>query len=323
MTRRNRWITAVAAVLLLSMSPMIQAQFSASQVIQKLGYPPGSRLLIIHGDDFGVSHSVDLATEEALEKGWITSASIMVPCPWFPEVAQFAREHPNMDLGLHLTLTSEWTPYRWGPVSTQLVPTLRDKDGYLPPTEDVAAAQDSPADVAVEIRAQIMKARAAGVRFTHFDSHMDTLFQTPELFRVYQQAGRDSHVPTLILRSLLPHDGNGYVIMPDRTVLSGYVEMKPGVPLNQWLAYYKKNLAALGPGLYQLTMHLGYDDGELQAITAGKTGWGAAWRGADLKVVSSPDFQQFLKKQGFVLVTWKQIAKAEGLATQSDHGGDR
>jgi predicted glycoside hydrolase/deacetylase ChbG (UPF0249 family) len=190
----------------------LNAQISASQVIQKLGYPPGSRLLLIHGDDFGVAHSVDMATEEALEKGWITSASMMVPCPWFPEAAKFAREHPELDLGLHLTLTSEWMFYRWGPVSSQPIPSLRTKDGYLPPTEDEAAAQDAPADVARELSAQIEMAREAGVKFTHFDSHMGTLFQTPQLFSLYQEAGHDNHVPTFIVTKNLRHQAKSFSI---------------------------------------------------------------------------------------------------------------
>jgi predicted glycoside hydrolase/deacetylase ChbG (UPF0249 family) len=313
----DRWLTAVAAVILLPISPItIHAQISASQVIQRLGYPPGSRLLIIHGDDFGVAHSVDRATEEALQKGWITSASIMVPCPWFPEAAQFAREHPEMDLGLHLTLTSEWIPYRWGPVSIQPAPSLWGKDGYLPPSEEEAAAQDTPADVAREIRAQIIKAQAAGVRFSHFDSHMGTLFQTPELFRLYQQAGNDNHIPTFIATKKFGQDGKGFSIMPDSVVLSGEFQMQPGVPLDQWLATYERALAALGPGLYQITVHLGYNDEELRAITSGKPDWwDAPWREADMKVVSSPDFRQFLREQGFVLVTWRQIANAEHFAS--------
>ena len=310
-------LTKIVAVILFCTLPLaMRAQISASEVIQRLGYPPNSKLLIIHGDDFGVAHSVDMATEEALEKGWITSASIMVPCPWFPEVAQFARKHPEMDLGLHLTLTSEWIPYRWDPVSTQPVPSLRDKDGYLPSSEQKAAAQDRPADVAVEIKAQIKKAQVARVNFTHFDAHMTTLFQTPELFQIYQQAGHEYHVPIFIVTKYFGQGGEGYTIMPDRIVLTQEFQMHPGIPLDHWLATYEKWLSGLRPGLYQLTVHLGYDNDELREITAGKPDWwDAAWRGADLKVVSSSEFRQFLKKQGFVLVSWKQVAKAEHPAT--------
>src|SRR5207247_1763857 len=96
---------------------------------ERLGHPRSARLLVIHADDLGMAHTVNRASFEALERGWITSASIMVPCPWFPEVARFARAHPDADLGLHLVLTSEWTTFRWGPLSpVDQVPSLLDPD---------------------------------------------------------------------------------------------------------------------------------------------------------------------------------------------------
>lgn len=313
MPNECRWLTVLAVLILPCGLPTIaQAQISANQVIQRLGYPPNSKLLILHADDLGVAHSVDKASEEALEKGWVTSASIMVPCPWFPEIAAFARAHPELDLGLHLTLTSEWIPYRWGPVSTQPVLSLRDKDGYLPPTEGQAAAQDNPADVALEIKAQITKAQKAGVKFTHFDTHMGTLFQTPQLFQVYQQAGHDYHVATFIATRNFGHAGKGFSVMPDRVVVTREFQMHPGVPLDKRLETYEQWLTGLSPGLYVVTVHLGYDNDELHAITSGKPDWwDAPWRESDVRVLSSPEFRQFLKQQGFVLVTWRQVATAE------------
>src|ERR1700687_3217665 len=95
---------------------LVLAQNVAPTAQQRLGYPASARLLVIHADDLGMNHSVNRATFEALENGWITSASILVPCPWFPEVARLAKQHPEADLGIHLALTSEWTDLRWGPV---------------------------------------------------------------------------------------------------------------------------------------------------------------------------------------------------------------
>ena len=136
-----------------------------------------------------MSHSVNRATFEALENSWITSASILVPCPWFPEVARWARAHPTADLGIHLAVNSEWTGFRWGPLSPRdAAGSLLDRDGYLPLLEDDVVARAKPADIDRELRAQIDRARDAGVTLTHLDSHMATLFRTRRVLRRLSQA---------------------------------------------------------------------------------------------------------------------------------------
>jgi len=163
---------------------------------ERLGHPRSARLLVIHADDLGMAHTVNRASFEALERGWITSASIMVPCPWFPEVARFARAHPDADLGLHLVLTSEWTTFRWGPLSpVDQVPSLLDPDGYLPMLETTVAERARPQEAERELRAQIERARAAGVRITHFDSHMNALYGTAGLLDVYRRLANEYKVP--------------------------------------------------------------------------------------------------------------------------------
>ena len=165
---------------------------------ERLGHPASARLLILHADDLGMSRSVNRATFEALEKGWITSASVLVPCPWFPDVARWAKTHPEADLGIHLALNSEWTGYRWPSLTGAA--SLSDPDGYMPLLEEAVVANARPAEIEAELRAQIARARAAGVRISHVDSHMATLFRTPELFAIYRKVGTDAGVPFLIER---------------------------------------------------------------------------------------------------------------------------
>src|SRR5438094_8420563 len=106
----------------LSFSPM---PISAQPLADHLGYPPGTKLIIVHADDLGETHAVNAAAIKTLEGGSINSASLMVPCPWFPEIADYAKAHPDADFGLHLTVTSERVYYRWGPVaSAAKVPSL-------------------------------------------------------------------------------------------------------------------------------------------------------------------------------------------------------
>src|ERR1700689_3729879 len=110
---------------------------------ERLWDPAPARLLVIHAEDLGMNHSVNRAIFEALENRWVTSASILVPCPWFPEVVKWAKEHPDADVGIHQDLNSEWTGLRWGPVSSKdQVPTLLDSDGY-PPLETPALPQNA------------------------------------------------------------------------------------------------------------------------------------------------------------------------------------
>src|SRR5688572_20912525 len=145
-------IFSLVAVLMVVTSVNAQDRTLA----ERLGYPKDAKLLIVHADDLGMAHSVNAATLKAFETGLVNSGSIMVPCPWLSEIAAYARANPQADLGLHLTLTSEWTHYRWSPVSPKdRVSSLLDKDGYFRLTESEAAAHADPKQVEMEITAQI------------------------------------------------------------------------------------------------------------------------------------------------------------------------
>jgi predicted glycoside hydrolase/deacetylase ChbG (UPF0249 family) len=292
------------ATLLLSIGIYGQSAPPAKSVAERLGYPANARLLVIHADDFGMSHSVNRAIEEALEKHWVTSASILVPCPWFPEVARWAKAHPDADLGIHLALNSEWTTLRWGPVSAQPKgSSLLDADGYLPLTTDYVASHAKIGDVETETRAQVDKAKAAGVNLTHLDTHMGAIVTTPDLFKAYVGLGRAYNLPLLL-------DSRAEAIAPGSVLLNQLLQMNRGTPKSEWLDAYKKMLAPLPPGSYQLIVHLAYNDDEMQGATFDHPDWGAEWRQSDFDLVRSAEFQKFLKDQGFILVAWKDLARA-------------
>lgn len=287
------------------------AQGPSQTTQEKLGYPASARLLVIHVDDVGMSHSVNRATFEALEKGWVTSASILVPCPWFTEVATWGKAHPDADLGIHLALNSEWTGYRWGPVApTDKVPSLLDEQGYLPLLETMVIPKAKPDEVALELHAQIAKARDAGIHLTHLDSHMTTLLQSKPLIEEYRRAGRDFGLPAILYGAEgLRLEG----FQPEDSPIDQVVSIGTGVDAKDWFNEYKKMLGPLKPGVYELIVHLAYDDDEMRGATWDHPNWGAAWRQHDLDLIQSAEFRQYLKDQGFVLVTWKELTKATRL----------
>jgi len=287
-------------------------QSQTKSVQERLGYPASARLLVLHADDFGMNHSVNRAISEALSNHWVTSASILVPCPWLAEVAKFAKTHPDADLGIHQALNSEWTTLRWGPVSSQdQVPSLLDDQGYLPLDTPQVAKNADPKQVAIELHAQIDRARKLGIQPTHLDSHMGALFTNSALFGIYQQVGLDYRLPILAARTGADHAVPADATIPGEQILIDRVyEMSPGIDAKNWVDWYKKTLTPLGPGVYQVIVHLAYDDDEMRGATADHPDWGAAWRQHDLDMVKSPDFQKFLKDQGFILVGWRDLAKA-------------
>jgi predicted glycoside hydrolase/deacetylase ChbG (UPF0249 family) len=243
---------------------------------------------------------------EALEQHWVTSASMLVPCPWFPEVAQWAKAHPDADLGVHLALNSEWTTYRWGSVSPQpRASSLLDEDGYLPSTTEFVEAHAKMEDVKVETRAQIDKAQAAGIHLSHLDAHMETLFSTADLLTVYLNLGRDYKLPVLLERD---QNLRGLQVAPGVALLDRLLQIGPGVPKSQWMDTYKKMLAPLPAGTYELIVHLAYDNDEIRGATSDLPDWGAEWRQNDFDMVRSQDFRQFLRDQGFILISWKDLA---------------
>src|SRR5713101_1977448 len=177
------------------------AQGAQNSLAEKLGFPGDAKLLIVHADDVGVTHSVNAATIKGLESGLVNSASLMVPCPWFPEIADYAKSHPDADLGLHLTLTSERVYYRWGPVASKdKVPSLVDENGYFhhdwKPTTRI-----NPKEVDLELRAQIDRAYAMGIRPTHLDSHQYRLFDNgKELMEVILRLAHEYKLPVFVAR---------------------------------------------------------------------------------------------------------------------------
>ncbi|MGI9168081.1 MAG: polysaccharide deacetylase family protein [Pyrinomonadaceae bacterium] len=294
-----------------SSRPRLQAE--KTNLAERLGYPRDAKLLIVHADDLGMAHSVNAATVKALEGGLVNSGSIMVPCPWLSEIATYARSHPQSDLGLHLTLTSEWTSYRWGPVlSKDRVASLLDKSGYLYLLETEAASHANVEEVEAEIRAQIERARSFDIQPTHLDSHMGTLYQNKELFETLLRVARENKLPTRLSReqiastTYLPS-----ILKPDDIIIDRVISIDPSVPPEGWAKFYADAIKSVQPDVTEVIVHLAYDDAEMRAATHDHPDWGAAWRQRDLDFFTSDGFRELLQENQIKLVTWREIGKLQ------------
>jgi predicted glycoside hydrolase/deacetylase ChbG (UPF0249 family) len=300
----------LAVAIFLIASPLSTSFAQAKTIAERLGYPADSKLLIIHADDLAVAHSEDAASFDALDQHAVTSASIMVPCPWLTEVADYAKAHPDADLGLHLTLTAEWKTYRWGPVeSKDKVPSLLDPSGYLWPEVEPALRALKADEVEREIRAQIEHAIAMGIHPTHVDSHMGTLFARPDLFAVYVKVAHEYKLP--FLAALTPGATQEIrSLLSDKDVLLDSVVIASSeVNAANWKAFYTNAIKNLKPGVTEIIVHLGHDDAELQAVTVDHPDYGAAWRQRDYDAVTSPELRKAIDDNHVILIRWKDLKK--------------
>jgi predicted glycoside hydrolase/deacetylase ChbG (UPF0249 family) len=233
----------------------------------------------------------------------------MMPTPWITEVAAYARAHPEADLGLHLTLTAEWLTYRWGSVeSKDKVPSLLDPDGTFPNNDSTVAVRAKLQEIELELRAQIQRAMALGIRPTHLDSHMGSLFTTPALLATYVKIAHEYRLPFLALRTN-PFGGAPMPLAPNDVPLDDLIQAGEDVPIDKWKEFYLNAIANLKPGLTEIIVHLGHDDAELQAVTVDHAPWGSAWRQRDYEVVNSPEFKKALKDNKVILVKWRDLQK--------------
>jgi|HubBroStandDraft_1064217.scaffolds.fasta_scaffold03144_8 predicted glycoside hydrolase/deacetylase ChbG (UPF0249 family) len=309
-----RKILGIAFLVLAAASVVTYAQTAPAtkSLAEKLGYARDAKLVIVHADDLGMTHSVNAASIKGLESGLVTSASIMVPCPWFPEMAEYAKAHADTDFGLHLTLTSERVFYRWGPVAARdKVPSLVDSNGYFHLSWNESTHIDAR-EVELELRGQMERALAMGVRPTHLDSHQYRLFENgKDIFQTVSRLGHEYKLPVFVVRDWFTE--RPYLeeaLGPEDLVVDHTVTMEPGVAPGKWADFYVRALKNLQPGVTVFIIHLAYDDVEMRAATRERDTWGAAWRQRDFNFFTSAAFRALVKEQDIKLVTWRQLARA-------------
>ena len=287
--------------------------------LKKLGFTDNDRVVIIHTDDIGMCHASVQAFKDLWAFGTITSGATMVPCPWFPAVAQMCKENPEMDMGVHATLNAEWESYRWGPVSTRDQATgLLDADGYFHQWHPGVYQNAKPEAVAVEVNAQIEKALKAGIDVTHVDSHMGTIMN-PMFVESYIKAGASRLLPNMIPR--LDAAGMNMVGMSEEEKMKYMPLMEQfeamgipmvdgilGMPLehdHDHIGVAKKLFGELPIGITHFIFHPSIDTAELRSIAPD---WRA--RVANYNAFMSDELKKFIEGEDVKLIGYRALREA-------------
>jgi chitin disaccharide deacetylase len=292
---------------------IISTNLCISQTLaEKLGYKSNDRLLIINCDDVGMCHSSNLAVIEGMEKGSITSGTIMVPCPWFNEAADYARSHPERDFGIHLTHTAEWEKYRWGSVAaSDLVKGLYDPEGYLWKSVEEVYAHSSPEEALTEGRAQIGKALKAGIPVTHIDSHMGTLQFDPAYLKVYLQLATEFNLP-LRMASQTTMERFGFPefrkqVQEKGLVVTDYFIYEELENYNDVKTFWINILKNLKPGVTELFIHASKESDELKAIT---NSWNVRIQEAEV-FTRDADITNLIKDEHIILIGYRPLLELQ------------
>jgi len=281
---------------------------TGNPALAELGFAPGDRVVIIHADDVGMCAATIEAFVELAECGGISAGSVMVPCPWFPAVAAACRSHAELDVGVHLTLTSEWDGYRWGPISTRDPASgLLDEEGYFYRNQDQWGSVN-PQAIRTEVQAQVDRALAAGLDLTHIDHHMFAMLR-PALVDQYVSLGFARQLPVLMTRQ--PQ----WVAALSEAAIAGWErqglpvfdhlrEMPLGGPVAvaERLDLTRRLFDELPPGLTYLVTHPARDTPELRAIAHD---WQA--RVADFDTFRDGRLAQHLRRSGIQVIGWRPV----------------
>jgi len=306
------------------------AQTSEPTYAEKLGYPKGKKVLIIHVDDVGMSYESNQGAIRAIKDGVANSLSVMMPCGWVPGFVHYLKENPEIDAGLHLTLTSEWKEYRWGPLAGKnQVKGLVDSEGAMWRGVADVVKNASPDEVEKEIRAQLDRARTMGFTPTHLDSHMGTLFATPEFLQRYLKVGMEEKIPVMF------PGGHNSVVQVQEKIIADQLAMTQMVGKQLWnaglpvlddlenssygwkgpesgdksekaLQKYKTEkyinaIKNIKPGLTMVIMHCTIHTEVFPQISDSYP-----TREGDFLAMIDPELRKYIEKEGIILTTWKE-----------------
>ena len=299
---------------------------------ERLGFPAGKRVVILHANDLGIDYEFNRPAEVGLETGAITSASVLSAGPWFGECVAWAEAHPGMDLGVTLSFVSPSDALRWGPVeSRDEVPSLLTMDGDFAKTVTQFALRADAEQVRREAVAQIERARLAGIKPTHLHPHLGALLSRPDLVEVYLQLAEELWIPAVMVemspevverfraKGLTIPDDLSEVVSKYRLPKLDDVQVLP--PTESYEAKrdaFFQLIRELPPGLTQVFLNPADDTPGLRRMT-GK--WqDRVW---EAQLIADPTVADFLKEQEIVLTNWREIMKRFEAATADPQEDDQ
>ncbi len=286
---------------------------------EKLNFPKEKKVIMLHADDIGMCEEANIAAINYLKQDKIQSAAIMMPCSYAPDMISWAKKNPKKDIGLHLTLTSEWKTHRWGPVSpTSEVPTLLDPDKKLWRDVPGVVIHASAAEVEKEIRAQIEKSISLGYRPDHIDTHMGTLYGHPDYIKAFFKVAEEYNIPANVIdvsdaAVLEEFRKMGYPITDEVVKLFAnyklpkldyFTSVPNGSSYEDKLKNFKSLIQSLKPGLTEIIFHPSVETENLKTITG-------SWqqRVWEAKMFFDPEVIKFLEAEGIVFTNWNEIMK--------------
>jgi predicted glycoside hydrolase/deacetylase ChbG (UPF0249 family) len=327
--RRSPKFRVISLVLLFALLLTAWRPVVAETWGERLGFPPDAKVVILHANELGMCYETNAAGTALLEAGVVRSASAMVPCPWFADLANWCRSHPDADVGLELTINSEDSNYRWGPVSARnSVPSLVDADGYLWQSPIQTMVNSSTDDVEAELLAQIDRAKALGVHPSHLTTHLGALVTRPDLIGVYLRVARQQWIPAVVVE-LTPEQVERFqqqgFPLPDDIIqlLSDYPLPKvddlqfvpPAESYEAKKEAFLKLLSELRPGITQIAFQPAVASDALPRVASN---W--QQRVWDRQLLADDEVQQMLSSGGFVVTDWRELMRRfEGRPAEIEH----
>ncbi len=286
----------------------------SNPALEKLGLGPDARVVIVHADDLGMCHAANVAFAQDLAFGIVTCGSVMMPCPWVPELAAWCRAHPEADVGVHITLTSEWDRLRWRPVSTVDPQSgLLDKEGYMWRTNADVYAHMNPEAAIAEMRAQIELALKLGIDVTHIDTHMGTVMH-PLLLPAYIQLAIEYRIPAMLPRipqerlsewGVDPKVGKAMLNRLDALIATGFPVLDficAARDQGDHLEIYKRLFDTVPVGITHLLLHPSVPGSDIEAIADS-----AQYRIQDYQTFLRPELKAYVQAQGFHLIGYRRL----------------